>query len=56
MRNTSHGVIFMEEQSEIRDPKLPEIRAGACGNAMEAHRRGAPLPKDLADSITKQQL
>ncbi len=26
---------------EIRDPKLPAVRAGQAGNAMEARRRGA---------------
>ena len=41
---------------EIRDPKLPAVRAGQTGNAMEARRRRAPLPKDLADSITRQQI
>ena len=58
MRNTAHGVIFMSEKQmpEIRDPKLPTIRAGQSGSEMEVRRRGAPLPKDLADSITRQQL
>ena len=39
---------------EIRDPKLPAVRAGQDGNAMEARRRGAPLPADLSDSIAQQ--
>ena len=39
---------------EIRDPKLPAVRAGQTGNIMEARRRGAPLPGDLPDSLARQ--
>ena len=46
----------MEEKNEIRDPKLPSVRARKTGNETEARRRGAPLPRDLADSITRQQI
>ncbi len=46
----------MDEKTQIHDPKLPEIRAGQTGNAAETRRCGAPLPKDLADSITRQQI
>ena len=41
---------------EIRDPKLPAVRAGQPGNDMEARRRGAPLPADLPDAIRQQQI
>ncbi len=40
---------------EVRDPKLPAIRAERSGSAMEARRRGAPLPADLADAMAQQQ-
>lgn len=45
MRHTAHGVIFMEDPEktpgmEIRDPKLPAVRAEKTGNRMAARRRG----------------
>ena len=48
MRKATHGVIFMEQQPEARDPA---VNAGPTGNGMEGRRRGAPLPKDLPDSL-----
>ena len=51
MRNDRHGVIFLEQRSDGRGPA---INAGPTGNGMEARRRGAPLPKDLADADAKQ--
>ena len=31
-----------ERMQELRDPKLPEIHAGQCGNRAEQHRNPSP--------------
>ena len=41
----------MEQRSEGRGPA---VNARRPGNGMESRRRGAPLPKDLADAIANQ--
>ena len=41
---------------EIRDPKLPAVRAGQTGNAMEARRRGPRPPADPAEATQQRSL